>query len=90
MVQQAVKTGDHAIKVIDRYLGDNMPEPFRDGMHLDSVITPTTSRCGCGETPAMIGHWEGGDYQVQVAYCDVCGDDDAFDDDVIMVFRHGK
>jgi len=85
MIQQAVKTRNKALKIIEDYLGNNLPEPDKDGQHLEAIVDNTTGRCECGETNAVVGHWEGGSYSVTVVICDACGDDDAFEDDVTHI-----
>lgn len=78
MIKKAVKTEQKAIDIISRNLIDN------DGA-TEQAIYPTEGRCECGETKAFEGLCEGGSVLLKVNVCDGCGDDNAFEDEVILI-----
>ena len=77
-MKQSVKTDQQAIDIISRNLID------ADGA-IEQTIYPTDGRCACGETKAFQGFCEDGSVLLKVNVCDACGQDDAFDADVIEI-----
>ena len=77
-MKTTVKTDQQAIDTISRNLIDI------DGVK-EQTIYPVNGRCACGETKAFQGFCEDGTACLKVNVCDACGQDDAFDADVIEI-----
>ena len=77
-MKQSVKTDQQAIDIISRNLIDI------DGA-IEQTIYPTDGRCACGETKAFQGVCEDGTACLKVNVCDKCGDEAAFDSDVLEI-----
>ena len=82
MKNSAVKTEERAIEILNAWLNSEMTE---ENMSTNTVIDTVSVRCECGETLAYRAFYEGGEKFAVVAVCDCCGDDDAFESDVLEI-----
>ena len=82
MIYNAVKTEETAKQIINNHVVNNNLE--------GRFIKNETCRCECGDTKLV--RWYSNDQEVllSVAVCDMCGDDDAFIDEVLNVKQYEK
>lgn len=77
MILDAVKTTNKAIAIIANYIEENGLTGYPEQSESCSCI------CACGETQGITTY--NGQLILTVAICDNCGDDDAFEGDVLEV-----
>jgi hypothetical protein len=81
MIHNTVKTRKKAIEILQRWFLDAHTED----LSATEIIDNCTMHCECGETNGLIAWIEGDEENrfAKVAYCDCCGDDNAFESDVL-------
>ncbi|MDH3877234.1 MAG: hypothetical protein OET18_05285 [Desulfobacterales bacterium] len=72
-IYKAVKTEEKAKEIINNYVSDNN----LTGGYFEKA----SCQCGCGETQCI--NWTNSKTGLMVAICCICGDDDAFLNEVI-------
>lgn len=82
MTNSAVKTEERAIEILKAWLNSEMTEEITS---INTFIDTVSVRCECGETLAYRAFYEGGEKFAVVAVCDCCGDDDAFESEVLEI-----
>jgi hypothetical protein len=82
-MKNTVKTKEKAREIIENAIDNELVNDadFSTTRNIESI----TDNCECGQTNAIRGYLEGGEKLFIVAYCDSCGDDDAFTSDVLQV-----
>lgn len=75
----AVKTKGEAYKRISDWLF------YKNPNYPTIYIDDCEARCKCGQTRGLVGYGEGDDQGAKIAICEICGDDDAFNNEVIEI-----
>ena len=84
MINSTVKTRQRAKEIVM----DKVAELGGNSYSKTTRYKETTSRCECGETQSYTCEiWSETKclHIITVAYCDACGDDDAFESDVLEI-----
>lgn len=72
-IQNTVQTKEKALEVINTYVSNNKLT--------DGYFKNATCQCECGETQCL--HWHNNDLTLAIGICDCCGNDNAFECDVL-------
>jgi len=76
------KEKEKAIEILQNWLTENTTG---ERLSTDTYVDTKTARCECGETSCMRAYFHEKNSPVAfVAYCESCGDDDAWEDDVLV------
>jgi len=89
-MKQAVKTDKRAILILDQWLAKRKEQALRIDDPSWGTTQATESRCACGQTKGYMAFWSKDTQIAKVAVCEGCGDDDAFENEVIDIKTNNK
>jgi hypothetical protein len=78
---KTVKTEQRATVILEGWLNEKRGK----NLSINTVIEPTKITCECGETLAYRAFYEAGDEIAIVGVCELCGNDDNSENDVLEI-----